>query len=150
MKLTFQVKNRGEFMRAEDTLQFMMDFQSDLFYNRQKCLDHLFCTIGNGYDWVDGELIENSRDTTILLSRWQLTEPINHAEPTLGVVTIGKIKEDMYNRRNLEVPKWSTLSKKYSYLYNYPDDIKPDWKALLEECKQMLIDDGIDIENILD
>ena len=56
-------------MRAEDTLQFMMDFQGNLFYNRQKCLDQLFCTIGNGYSWVDGELVEDSLDTKTLLSR---------------------------------------------------------------------------------
>ena len=132
-------------MRAEDTLQFMMDFQSNLFYNRQKCLDHLFCTVGNGYSWVDGELVEDSHDTEVLLSRWRLVHAVEHAEPTENVLEIGRIREDMYNRRNLDVPKWYPLSKEYSYLYNYPDDIKPDWKALIEECKQMLIDDGVDV-----
>ena len=132
-------------MRAEDTLQFMMDFQGSLFHSRQKCLDQLFCTIGNGYSWVDGELVEDSLDTKTLLSRWKLTVPIEHAEPTWGVSELGKMKEDTFKRRGIENPKWYPLSKKYSYLYNYPDNIKPDWKALLEECKQMLIDDGIEV-----
>lgn len=132
-------------MRAEDTLQFMMDFHGNLFHNRQKCLDQLFCTIGNGYSWVDGELVEDSRDTEILLSRWKLDTPIEHAEPTWGVSELGKIREDIFKRNSIEYQKWYPLSKEHSYLYNYPDDIKPDWKALLEECKQMLIDDGIDI-----
>ena len=132
-------------MRAEDTLQFMMDFQGNLFYNRQKCLDQLFCTIGNGYSWVDGELVEDSRDTKTLLSRWKLVTPIEHAEPTLGVSELGKMKEDILKRRGIEDQKWYPLSKEYSYLYNYPDDIKHDWKALIEECKQMLIDDGIEV-----
>ena len=132
-------------MRAEDTLQFMMDFQGNLFYNRQKCLDQLFCTIGNGYSWVDGELVEDSLDTKTLLSRWKLVTPIERAEPTKSVIEVGRIRESMLKRRNLDDPKWYPLSKKYSYLYNYPDNIKPDWKALIEECKQMLIDDGIDI-----
>ena len=132
-------------MRAEDTLQFMMDFQGSLFHSRQKCLDHLFCTIGNGYSWVDGELVAKSCDTEILLSRWKLSTPIEHAEPTWGVSELGKMKEDILKRRGIEDQKWYPLSKEYSYLYNYPDDIKPDWKALIEECKQMLIDDGIDI-----
>ena len=132
-------------MRAEDTLQFMMDFQGDLFYNRQKCLNQLFCTIGNGYSWVDGELVEDSLDTKTLLSRWKLVTPIERAEPTKSVIEVGGIRESMFKRRNLDNPKWYPLSKKYSYLYNYPDNIKPDWKALIEECKQMLIDDGIDI-----
>ena len=132
-------------MRAEDTVQFMMDFQGNLFYNRQKCLDQLFCTIGNGYSWVDGELVEDSLDTKTLLSRWKLVTPIERAEPTKSVIEVGGIRESMFKRRNLDNPKWYPLSKKYSYLYNYPDNIKPDWKALIEECKQMLIDDGIDI-----
>lgn len=132
-------------MRAEDTLQFMMDFQGNLFYNRQKCLDQLFCTIGNGYSWVDGELVEDSLDTKTLLSRWKLVTPIERAEPTKSVIEVGGIRESMFKRRNLDNPKWYPLSKKYSYLYNYSDNIKPDWKALIEECKQMLIDDGIDI-----
>ena len=132
-------------MRAEDTLQFMMDFQGNLFYNRQKCLDQLFCTIGNGYSWVDGELVEDSLDTKTLLSRWKLVTPIERAEPTKSVIEVGGIRESMFKRRNLDNPKWYPLSKKYSYLYDYPDNIKPDWEALIEECKQMLIDDGIDI-----
>lgn len=132
-------------MRAEDTLQFMMDFQGSLFHSRQKCLDQLFCTIGNGYSWVDGELVEDSLDTKTLLSRWKLATPIEHAEPTWGVSELGKMKEDILKRRGIEDQKWYPLSKEYSYLYNYPDDIKPDWKALLEECRQMLIDDGVDI-----
>lgn len=132
-------------MRAEDTLQFMMDFHGSIFYSRQKCLDHLFCVIGNGYDWVDGELVENDSDTKTLLSRWKLIKPIKYAKPTETVAECGIIREDMYNRRSLNVPKWCPLSKEYSYLYNYPDDIKDDWKTLLEECKQMLIADGIDI-----
>ena len=132
-------------MRAEDTLQFMMDFQGSLFHSRQRCLDQLFCTIGNGYSWVDGELVEDSIDTKTLLSRWKLATPIEHAEPTWGVFELGKMKEDILKRRGIEDQKWYPLSKEYSYLYNYPDDIKPDWKALIEECKQMLIDDGIEV-----
>ena len=41
--------------------------------------------------------------------------------------------------------EWYPLSKKYSYLYDVPDDIKPDWKALLKECKALLIEDGIEV-----
>lgn len=50
-------------MRAEDTLQFMMDFNGNLFWSHQQCLNHLFCTIGNGYEWENGELVEKDYDT---------------------------------------------------------------------------------------
>lgn len=135
-------------MRAEDTLQFMMDFQGDIFYNRQECLNQLFCVIGNGYEWVDGELVEDSIETLELLSRWQLSKPIKHAKPTKSKEECGKNLEDMWNRRGIKTDRWYPLSKKYSYLFNYSKDIKPDWMALLEECRQMLIDSGIDLENV--
>ena len=125
-------------MRAEDTLQFMMDFRGDTFYNRQTCLNHLFCVIGNGYEWRNGELVEVNPDTDTLLSRWQLIHPVIHAEPTETTLFTGKIKEK-WNQTN----KWYPLSKEFSYLFNYPDDIQPDWMALIEECKEMLIKDGI-------
>jgi len=38
---------------------------------------------------------------------------------------------------------WRTPSKDYSYLYNYPRNIREDWLALLKECEQMLIEEGI-------
>ena len=132
-------------MRAEDTLQFMMDFNGNLFWNRQKCLDHLFCTIGNGYEWENGELVEKDYDTKQMLSRWQLIEPVKYAEPRWLTVEIHEIKDGMQRRGIKENPKWYPLSKEYSYLYNYPDDIKPDWLALIKECKQMLIADGIEV-----
>lgn len=39
--------------------------------------------------------------------------------------------------------EWNTPSKDCSYLYHYPKNIKEDWLALLKECEQMLIEDGI-------
>ncbi|MDE5824284.1 MAG: hypothetical protein K2H91_06330 [Lachnospiraceae bacterium] len=39
--------------------------------------------------------------------------------------------------------EWSTPSKNYSYIYHYPKNIKEDWLALLKECEQMLIEEGI-------
>lgn len=137
-------------MRAEDTLQFMMDFRGDMYYSRQECLNQLFCVIGNGYEWIDGELVEGSIETSELLSRWQLSNPIEHAKPTKSWEEYGKINEEIWNRRGIKTDRWYPLSKKYSYLFNYPKDIKPDWMALVEECRQMLIDNGIDLENVPD
>lgn len=33
------------------------------------------------------------------------------------------------------------LHKNYAKLFNYPEDIKPDWLAAIEETKQLLIED---------
>ena len=136
-------------MTAESTLQWMMDFYSDLFPTRQRCLDHLFCTIGNGYEWVNGEVVCEDQ----LTKRYEMKEQIVRAKAW---------HEDLYKQREkveLELAErnpdykpnplythhWYPLCKEYSFLYNYPADIKPDWLKLLNECKEMLIADGIEV-----
>ena len=44
-------------MNIELTIQNMFDEYPTLFKERADCLNHLFCTIGNGYEWVNGELV---------------------------------------------------------------------------------------------
>lgn len=135
-------------MRAEDTLQYMTDFYKTLFPTRKHCLNHLFCVVGNGYKWINGELVDTD---DIYEKRYRLTAPIKRAEfPE---------EDNWWNRHNLEklISKqtnkpmnpnfafsWYNLSKEYSYLYNYPDNIKPDWLKLLNECKQLLKEDNIE------
>ena len=137
-------------MTVENTVQWMLDLYSDLYPTRKHCLDQLFCVIGNGYKWVDGELVETGDE---LLKRYKMTQKIKHAK--------GKF-EDLWNvtsqqqlRLKQLIPdykldpkytfRWYPLSKDHSYLYNYPENIKPDWKAAIEECKQLLIQDGVEV-----
>lgn len=132
-------------MKAENTLQYMMDFYGDIFWNRQKCLDHLFCVIGNGFEWQNGELVSKSFDER--LSRWRLVTDIVRAEPTELIKSMGELHEEriLTYSKTIKEPynKWYPITKEYSYIYNYPADIKPDWLALINECKKMLKDDGI-------
>lgn len=44
-------------MNLEKTIQACFDYYPELFQRREQVLDQLFCTIGNGYEWVNGELI---------------------------------------------------------------------------------------------
>ena len=134
-------------MKAENQLQYLMDFYGDLFYSRELCLDHLFCVIGNGFEWRDGELVDLDEDERI--ERYELKEDIKHAEPTSSVREIGLMKETMlkYRTKNKEEKedKWYPISEEYSYICNYPRDIKEDWLALIEECKGYLERDGIKV-----
>lgn len=51
-----------------------MNFEEQIYYscaawasihpNRASALDHMFCVNGNGYEWVNGELLEMCGDTT--------------------------------------------------------------------------------------
>ena len=136
-------------MRAEDTLQFMADFYPSIFPTRKHCLNHLFCTIGNGYRWVKGELVE---DDDKKYNRYRLVKPVRKAE--------FEDERDWWVRYRFELEmheetgkrinpdyffEWSQPSREYSYIYHYPKNITPDWKALLEECRQMLKEDGVEI-----
>ena len=136
-------------MRAEDTLQFMADFYPSVFPTRKHCLNHLFCAIGNGYRWVKGELVE---DDDKKYNRYRLVKPVRKAE--------FEDERDWWVRYRFELEmheetgkrinpdyffEWSQPSREYSYIYHYPKNIRPDWKALLEECRQMLKEDGVEI-----
>ena len=136
-------------MRAEDTLQFVADFYPSIFPTRKHCLNHLFCTIGNGYRWVKGELVE---DDDKKYNRYRLVKPVRKAE--------FEDERDWWVRYRFELEmheetgkrinpdyffEWSQPSREYSYIYHFPKNIRPDWKALLEECRQMLKEDGVEI-----
>lgn len=134
-------------MRAEDTLQYMADFYPQIFPTRRHALNLLFCVIGNGYDWVNGELVD---DDNKYEQRYKLRKPIKRAEfPNEEIwYQQNKFYRDLYEGEENKIPmeyqfEWYPLCKKYSKLYDYPEDIKPDWKELLEECKKMLCDDRI-------
>ena len=134
-------------MRAEDTLQFMADFYPDIFPTRKHALDYLFCVIGNEYDWVNGELVCDGTYER----RYKMIEYVDHAE--FRNEAMWKASYEFFHEFLEEGDKipfkyqweWYPLDKKYSNLYAYPEDIKPDWKALLEECKQLLKEDGIEV-----
>ena len=64
-------------MRAEEELQFMSDFYPDVFPTRKHCLNHLFCVIGNGYKWVNGELVDEDGKYK---NRYTLKEAVKKAE----------------------------------------------------------------------
>lgn len=139
-------------MRAETELQYMMDFYPDMFPTRKHCLNYLFCTIGNGYKWLKGELVD--KDDTYS-KRYALVEDIEHAEPRdyeqyEKLLELEEMKKKILGDAYVVTADnakfnfvWDKPSKNYSHLYNYPKNIKKDWKALLDECRQMLVEDGI-------
>src|SRR5271167_4854511 len=51
-------------MNFEDTVYFGCAAYSSIHPHRAAELNHLFCTIGNGYDWIDGALVETCGMTT--------------------------------------------------------------------------------------
>ena len=105
--------------------------------------------VGNGYRWVKGELVEGDDKK---YNRYRLVKPVRKAEfederdwwvryrfeLEMHEETGKRINPDYYF-------EWSQPSREYSYIYHYPKNITPDWKELLEECRQMLKEDGVEI-----
>ena len=161
-------------MKPERTLQRMYDKYPELFPVRQRALNHLFCVIGNGYSWYKGEVVSDEElfiwdnkteryiidpDYTIdeksdIIStppkteeeymkekeewRMSLAEWIHHLHPETSIEEHYKDLEHNFN-------KWYPLSKDHSLIYTVPDDVTPEWKVLVEECKELLRKDGIEI-----
>lgn len=135
-------------MRAEDTLQFMADFYKGLFPTRKHALNHLFCTIGNGYEWINGELVEDGEYE----KRYKLRKPIKKAifKNEYHWIKMNQLYTEINRENGIEIPpeynfRWTLLNKSDSVLFNLPDNIKDDWKALAEECKELMRQDGIDL-----
>ena len=178
-------------MNVELTIQHMYDTYPALFKERADCLDHLFCGIGNGYDWVNGELVyyDLSEDEIKALETHLVggkafqhnklslraesqmyeqeriangwyeeykerypDEDIEHLK-AIRQKTIEKLPDDVYyqepERRkrwyfyiNIPGREYIDFHERFAYLFNYPENIKPDWLEAINECRQMLIDDG--------
>lgn len=160
-------------MKPERTLQKMYDEYPQLFPTRQQALDHLFCVIGNGYEWKDGELVyykelyyydseldevveipfENDNEPDIV-SKSPITDDeyeIEHQKWIEERVDLKcRLNKRITREEALKVTlenchKWYPISKNHSYICNLPDDITPEWRALAEECKELLRKDGIEI-----
>lgn len=138
-------------MRAEDTLQMMMDFSPDFFPTRKHCLNYLFCTIGNGFKWINGELVDPE---DYISNHYRPIKPISRAKGLHEQQWYAE--SEYYKKTKLRVPdlfvppkyifNWSKLSAEHSKLLNYPEDIRPDWKELVNECKLLLNSDGIEVQ----
>jgi len=153
-------------MQVETTLQRMYDLYPELYATREECYNHLFCTIGNGYRWWHGQLVDEGPFVCSKREREVLLE-MNDRDYCREVPRAKQSEENAWKKREMDEevmgfppeeeaeganpvisPKWYPLSRKYSALFHVPEDVKPDWAAAVEECKRMLERDGIDWKNV--
>lgn len=143
-------------MRAEDTIQKSLDLYPKICPTRKHVLDQLFCVIGNGFTWKDGELISDEElfeDDDNIWNRYSLNYHIEHAKGQFEDLFWENVERHKHLKKvdqNHKIPldyqfEWYPLSKEYSYLYNYPENIKDDWRKVLEETKEYLRQDGIEV-----
>lgn len=154
-------------MRAEDYLQFQFDFWPELFYSRENLLDHIFCSVGNGLEWRDGEIKDRNsfhdcKDERE--DRYVLKHPVERAVPSyLGIshrqAKLSHLKllmnsdnefADIYkNDYNVITKSFNSLSKNHSLIYEIPDNVKPDWLDLCIETIGYMKESGIDVSDIV-
>lgn len=158
-------------MTLERTIQSMFDHYPLIFQTRADCLNHLFCVLGSGYYWRDGELVEDgarepvnelvsgrasqrtpltARSVTILRARARAED----SGETLDETAFANLPNDpipsrprrerwYFIRRDAAGDERFDLLEEFVPLWHVPDDVRPDWRAGVDECLAMLREDGI-------
>lgn len=124
-------------MKAEVQIQALYDCYPKLYQVRDEVLNFLFLIPENGFYWVNGELVEK-------------LEPIARAKNKLkNQKAYQYFLINEYDRALLrDLPRkhrWSINYATSSYISHYPKNIKKDWLKLLNECKTMIVEDGLDL-----
>lgn len=141
-------------MKAETTIQYLLDFYPTIFPTRKHVLQHLFCTIGNGYYWENGELLCVD-DGTYKMGRYKITILVEPEEKVYAQnENVWWMLWKVENDKNIKVGlrkyyfEWSKPDEDWR-LYSTPNDIKQDWLDILTETIQYLKEDGIDISTYI-
>lgn len=142
-------------MTVETTLQDMFDNHPKLFATRQDCFDHLFFTLGCGYHWKFGQLVEGYQYNKEIHDEDYLNPKVVKAEQSIENIEMkNKMDREMHEFYHMEALEEDGIdigpydpNKRSrdlnSNILNIPDNIKPDWKAAVEECKAMLKADNV-------
>jgi len=124
-------------LKFEQTVQHYFDTMPKLFQTRVQVLEHLFVVIGNGYDWIDGQLVYDSyyinEDEIVLKSGYKAKQNI--------------IKDDynfVWNTMNKDIESISYPLFDTSNLFTFTDDIKEDWLEGVRETVILLLQREVD------
>jgi hypothetical protein len=143
---------------VKETVRRMLIQWPMLFRNKSDCFNHLFLTIGNGYEWVDGCLVDRFADPNDDQPHWS----DETGESNSGLVSgIPEIEERLKQHRILEAKRENAQIQlvleifdaffdehvafrnpyppsEYSDLFHMPDDVQPDWRHACREASLAL------------
>jgi len=123
-----------------------------IYRTRLDIIDHLFCTIGNGYSWLDGAVYATSPEAHLELSRRRHDPsgfkplpldglPDDLKEKMIEVNFSFQALADMENGppvgpipETYAVHRFYPISESYSEICLVPDDVRPDWLAFTYEA----------------
>jgi len=146
-------------MTVETTVQEMLDRYPLMYSTREECFDHLFCVIGNGYEWKWGQLVYRDRGSSGYDEEYErrlnegdyARKQRGRARQSKKNIEARRKHDSLFVRAGMlesaGAHSWYPLSRRYSRLFTIPADAKEDWKAAVEECKRMLEKDGVDWRN---
>jgi len=143
------------------TIYIMVTGYPELFPHRVAALDHLFCVIGNGYDWKKGQLVYYKREKVRKyapqlpsifeefitndklppeISNLPIVQNIlkKHEQALETVKNAKKIATPFYYAGVPKDYKFYPWDKDYSTIFNLPEDITPDWLEGVNETKKLL------------
>lgn len=75
-------------MTVKDTVMNALLEYPTLFLNSLDVYDHMFCTIGAGYDWSDGELVNRCENTKKLTAKQAIQRIIEREVPRTNMSSI--------------------------------------------------------------
>ena len=163
-------------MKFVDTVKHIMATYPSVNENVFDVYNHLFLTIGNGFDWVDGELVSDtlSKASSISCADKLLTNLISRIKNISGLkeslrnnlidktfenykIVLSAITQMENYICNMSIPTESPFVfddlNEHSALANLPDNVKSDWLYaakrfvdLIKSHKDLIKDDS----NLLD
>jgi len=138
---------------------------------RVSVLDHLFCTNGNGYEWVDGELVNLFKDEANRNPEEVKAEVLGFIETiTEGIDKMEKWPDcikDLYREwkeerehlidwtlrsaedlaEKITLPEYFYPICEYSCAWEVPTDAKPDWVAGIRETMAYVLKTDLNWEH---
>jgi hypothetical protein len=141
-------------MTVEQELYNSLLMYPSIFPNRWSAYHHWFCVLGNGYEWVDGDLCYPD------IKKYTITDAVKkhfklHLEDesqfdykSLLVHNISRCKQAILDSLNTE-QRMRDFTQKVDFIYplgkgtklsNLPDDIKPDWEEAVMLFRKWLKD----------
>lgn len=142
----------------------MWDYPT-LYHNRSRVIEHLFIVIGNGYDWIDGQLVETvygRRQRKAALDEIYADTPSGRESREHFLAGTNSdwartVREGMELRDKIErkhaicrrtlISAFSQKRRQFSRVYplshyakvvNIPDDIQPDWALGAQEAIDLI------------
>lgn len=140
---------------AEETFEYCFKHFSSIYPNRIAALDHLFFTLGGGYQWLDGSIINVSPDSYIDMEHIRerdkemqklveetkkIFKDMNELRRAAGKEVIENYFTDPDAMWTQDVYEFYPIAKEYANICHVPDDVKPDWLALAYEAASLLRD----------